>query len=127
MRGNWRAGIRWMEIELSSGCIQLKGSLVICMGGVFGSVEGAKPFPSPSPAISYFGNPFSPGTLADSFEVEFVVVWSAFAFAFLLYVREPVLCLRSTNFPGTTPFAYHTGVSLIKYLVTRLHFTPFAD
>jgi hypothetical protein len=91
LRGNWRAGIRWMEIELSSGCIQLKGSLVICTGGVFGSVEGAKPFPS---AI------FLGTTL---FRLPY---WSIF--------------------PSSSQ-SYSKLVSLVKYLVTGLHFTPFAD
>ena len=58
----------------------------------------------------WFLQPISPDTLADSFEVEFVVVWYAFAFAFLIYIFEPVSGLSSANFLGTTLFTYHTRV-----------------
>jgi hypothetical protein len=43
-------------------------------------------------------------------EPVFVVVWYAFAFAFLIYISEPVSGLGSANFLGTTLFTYHTRV-----------------
>jgi len=58
----------------------------------------------------WFRQPIFPDTLADSFEVEFVVVWYAFVFVFLIYVFEPVSCLLFTNFVSMTPFTYHTRV-----------------